>query len=136
MADLPSSRLRLYKPPFWSTGVDCFGPYTIKIGRRREKRWGIIYKCLTTRCVHLDLLPSLDSDSFLMSLRRFIARRGKPYELWSDRGTNFKGGHKELQTAFENMEPELKRQLARQTIDFHFNPPHAPHFGGSLGKGN
>lgn len=131
MADLPSSRLRLYKPPFWSTGVDCFGPYTIKIGRRREKRWGIIYKCLTTRCVHLDLLPSLDTDSFLMSLRRFIARRGKPYEMWSDRGTNFRGGHRELQTAFENMEPDLKQQLAKQTINFCFNPPHSPHFGGT-----
>ncbi|KAK7879199.1 hypothetical protein WMY93_034023 [Mugilogobius chulae] len=131
MADLPSSRLRLYKPPFWSTGVDCFGPYLVKIGRRREKRWGIIYKCLTTRCVHLDLLPSLDTDSFLMSLRRFIARRGKPYEMWSDQGTNFRGGNKELQTAFENMTPELQQQLAEQTINFHFNPPHAPHFGGA-----
>ncbi|KAL4009372.1 hypothetical protein ACER0C_003224 [Sarotherodon galilaeus] len=131
MADLPSSRLRLYKPPFWSMGVDCFGPYPIKIGRRREKHWGIIYKCLTTRCVHLDLLPSLDTDSFLMSLRRFIARRGKSYEMWSDRGTNFRGGHRELQTAFENMEPDLKQQLAKQTINFCFNPPHSPHFGGA-----
>nr|XP_054592608.1 uncharacterized protein LOC107395320 [Nothobranchius furzeri]XP_054592609.1 uncharacterized protein LOC107395320 [Nothobranchius furzeri] len=131
MADLPSSRMRLYKPPFWSTGVDCFGPYTIKIGRRREKRWGIIYKCLTTRCVHLDLLPSLDTDSFLMSLRRFIARRGKPYEMWSDQGTNFRGGHRELQAAFENMEPDLKQQLATQAINFCFNPPHSPHFGGA-----
>lgn len=131
MADLPSSRLRLYKPPFWSTGVDCFGPYLIKIGRRREKRWGIIYKCLTTRCVHLDLIPSLDTDSFLMSLRRFIARRGKPYELWSDRGTNFRGGHKELQSTFESMAPKLQQQLAKQTINFHFNPPYSPHFGGT-----
>ncbi|KAL1255106.1 hypothetical protein QQF64_013167 [Cirrhinus molitorella] len=40
MADLPPSRLRLYKPPFWSTGIDCFGPFTIKIARRTEKRWG------------------------------------------------------------------------------------------------
>ncbi|KAK0155195.1 hypothetical protein N1851_002466 [Merluccius polli] len=38
MADLPLARLRLCKPPFYSTGVDCFGPYTVKIGRRAEKR--------------------------------------------------------------------------------------------------
>lgn len=36
MADLPPSRLRLCKPPFWSTGVDCFGPLSIKLGRRVE----------------------------------------------------------------------------------------------------
>lgn len=57
MSDLPAARLRLFQPPFYSTGVDCFGPFQIKIGRRTEKRWGIIFKCLTTRAVHFDLLP-------------------------------------------------------------------------------
>ncbi|KAL1265549.1 hypothetical protein QQF64_003576 [Cirrhinus molitorella] len=94
MADLPLARLRLYQPPFYSTGVDCFGPFPVKIGRRSEKRWGIIYKCLTTRAVHLDLLHSMDLDSFLMSLRRFVARRGSPAELYSDQGTNFRGGRR------------------------------------------
>ncbi len=69
MADLPSARLRLHKPAFHSCGVDCFVPMLIKIGRRTEKRCGIIFKCLTTRAVHLDLLNSMNSDSFLMALR-------------------------------------------------------------------
>lgn len=130
MAYLPPSRLRLWKPPFWSTGVDCFGPLNIKLGRRVEKRWGILFKCMTTRCNHIELLNSLDSDSFLMSLRRFIARRGHPYELLSDCGTNFKGGDKELRDAFAAMNPHLKEQLSKSQIQFHFNPPNAPHFGG------
>lgn len=131
MADLPPSSLRLYKPPFYSTGVDCFGPMMIKVGRRNEKRWGILYKCLTTRAVHLDLLPNMDTDSFLMSLRRFISRRGKPHEILSDQGTNFKGGDKELKEAFSTLEQAVKDQLAAQQIHFRFNPPNAPHFGGS-----
>ncbi|KAL1282348.1 hypothetical protein QQF64_001151 [Cirrhinus molitorella] len=131
MADLPDARLRIEQPPFWSTGVDCFGPYMIKIGRRQEKRWGIIFKCLTTRCVHLDLLCSMDADSFLLALRRFIARRGKPFELICDRGTNFRGGERELIEAFTEMEPSIQEQLAKQKISFKFNPPHAPHFGGA-----
>ncbi|XP_052456318.1 uncharacterized protein LOC128016040 [Carassius gibelio] len=130
MADIPVSRLRINQPPFWSTGMDCFGPYVIKIGRRQEKRWGIIFKCLTTRCVHLDLLCNMDADSFLLALRRFIARRGKPFELICDRGTNFRGGERELSEAFAEMEPSLREQLANQKISFIFNPPHAPHFGG------
>lgn len=73
MADYPPARLRLTKPPFYSTGVDCFGPFQVRIGRRTEKRWGIVYKCMTTRSVHLDLLESLDTDAFLLSLRRFIS---------------------------------------------------------------
>nr|XP_055033759.1 uncharacterized protein LOC129422083 [Misgurnus anguillicaudatus] len=131
LADLPPCRLNLYKPPFYSTGVDCFGPFAVKIGRRQEKRWGIIYKCLTTRCVHLDLLEHLDSDAFLLSLRRFIARRGKPMELLCDNGTNFVGGDRELRESFESMSATLQEQLAEQKIRFRHNPPIAPHFGGT-----
>ncbi|KAK3544058.1 hypothetical protein QTP86_000868 [Hemibagrus guttatus] len=130
MVDLPSACLRLHKPAFHSCGVDCFGPMLVKIGRRTEKRWGILFKCLTTRAVHLDLLPSMSTDSFLMALRRFVARRGTPAELWSDQGTNFRGGERELREAYAALIPNLQRQLARQKIHFHFNPPSAPHFGG------
>ena len=130
MADLPTARLQLYKPAFYSTGVDCFGPLLVKVGRRHEKRWGIIFKCLTTRAVHLALLSNMDADAYLMALRRFIARRGRPAELWSDRGTNFKGGERELREAFASMVPALQTQLAHQRISFCFNPPAAPHFGG------
>ncbi|KAJ8356221.1 hypothetical protein SKAU_G00190150 [Synaphobranchus kaupii] len=70
MADLPPQRLRLLCPPFYSTGVDCFGPYLVKIVRRTSR----IFKCLTTRAVHLELLNSMDVDAFLLALRRFIAR--------------------------------------------------------------
>ena len=129
MADLPEARLRLYKPPFYSTGMDCFGPMMVTVGRCQEKRWGIIFKCLTTRAVHLDLLRNMDSDAYLMALRRFIARRGTPAELWSDQGTNFKGAERELREPFENMVPVLQQRLARE-IKFNFNPPAAPHFGG------
>lgn len=131
MSDIPPSSLRLFKPPFYSTGVDCFGPLMIKIGRRTEKRWGIVYKCLTTRAVSLDLLDHMDTDSFLLSLRRFTARRGRPYELLSDQGTNFRGGNTELEEAFKEMQPLLRDQLAKEQIRFRFNPPSAPHFGGS-----
>lgn len=125
MADLPSSSLRLFRPAFYSTGVDCFGPMLVKVGRRTEKRWGILFKCLTTRAIHLDLLPNMDTDSFLLSLRRFIARKGKSYELLSDQGINFKGGRRELREAFFALEPALKQQLAAQQIRFKFNLPKA-----------
>ncbi|XP_016393730.1 uncharacterized protein LOC107728153 [Sinocyclocheilus rhinocerous] len=130
MSDLPAARLQLYKPAFYSCGMDCFGPLLVKIGRRTEKRWGILFKCMTTRAVHLDLLPSMSTDSFLMALRRFVARRGTPAEIWSDRGTNFRGGERELREAYAALVPDIQGHLARQRIHFRFNPPSAPHFGG------
>ncbi|KAK0146565.1 hypothetical protein N1851_014104 [Merluccius polli] len=87
-------------------------------------------ECLTTQCVHLDLLNNMDTDSFLMAFQRFTSRRGTPAEILCDQGTNFKGGHKELQEAFNNLSPTIKSVLATRKINFHFNPPYAPHFGG------
>lgn len=63
----------------------------------------------------------------LTSLCRLIAWCGKPSDLWSDQGVNFRGGSKEFQEAFENIELTLQEQ----NIDFHFNPPRAPHFIGA-----
>ncbi|KAI4903701.1 hypothetical protein NFI96_008893, partial [Prochilodus magdalenae] len=130
MADLPPARLRIYKPAFYSTGVDCFGPFVIKVGHRNEKRWGILFKCMTSRAVYIDLLARLYLDSFLMALRRFMARRGRPHEILCDQGTNFRGGEKDLQESFAVLHPDLQAQLASQQIKVKFNPPNAPHFGG------
>lgn len=66
-----------------------------------------------------------------MSLRRFIAKRGTPAELFSDQGTNFRGGEREIREALAGLSPELQLQLAKHKIQFHFNPPGAPHFGGT-----
>lgn len=115
MADLPPGRLRLQKPPFYSTGMGCFGPFHIKIGRCCEKRWGIIFKCLTTRCVYLDLLTSIYTDSFLMALRRFVACHGRPCELLSDQGTNVHGGKRELQKAFASLSLQLQQYPLQPT---------------------
>lgn len=65
-----------------------------------------------------------------MALRRFVSRRGKPAELLSDCGTNFKGGERELTEAFKEMCPAFQEDLAKQQIKFSFNPPGSPHFGG------
>lgn len=86
MENLPKAWLLLFKPHFWSIGVDSFSLYNIKIGRQHEKWWDIILKCLITKCMHLDLLCSMVTDSFMLVLRRFVARQKKQknlMNLWS-----------------------------------------------------
>ncbi len=102
----------------------------IAIGRHNKKRWGVVFKCMTIRAVHLVILHSIDSDSFLMALRRFIIRPGKPFKLLCDQGTNFKAGERELSESFAAMQDEPQSHLASQKIEFVYNPPGAPHFGG------
>lgn len=100
MADLPAARLCLFKLLFYFTGMDHFGPFEFKVGRRLEKRRGVI--CVSLKgAVHLDLLTIFDADVYVMALRQFIACRETPAELFSDQGTNFKGGERELHDSQE-----------------------------------
>ena len=54
---------------------------------------------MTTRAVHVEIAGDLSSDSFILSLRCFIARRGNVKNIRSDNGTNFIGAEKELKAA-------------------------------------
>ena len=51
---------------------------------------------MASRALHIEVTHSLDADSFIQALRRFIARCGSTRTLWSDNGTNFVGAEKEL----------------------------------------
>ena len=88
------------KPPFCYVGVDCFGPFMVKSSRSIVKRYGVLFTCLSNRAVHIEVVHTLDTDAFINSLRRFIARRGKPVQIRSDNGGNFVKGDKELREAF------------------------------------
>ena len=69
MADLPAGRTAYDQPPFTNCGTDLFGPFYIKQGRKRLKRWGVIFTCLTVRCLHLEVVEDADTDSFINALR-------------------------------------------------------------------
>ncbi|XP_064554384.1 uncharacterized protein LOC135439572 [Drosophila montana] len=130
MSDLPIERLSPYTPPFTYTGVDYFGPYDIVVGRHREKRWGVLFTCLTVRAVHLDIATSLSTDSYLCVLKSFVAGRGCPRRMLSDNGTNFRGASRILKDEIERISPVLMERQYPE-LEFTFIPPGSPHMGGS-----
>ena len=72
----------------------------------------------------------MTTDSFLMTLRRFIARRGEPDIIWCDNGTNFVGVEKELKLALQNIDHSIiEKQLALRNIEWKFIPPISPWMG-------
>lgn len=91
MADLPSDRVTAGKPPFTYVGIHYFGPFAAKQGRSVVKRYGCLFTCLTVRAVHVEVAHSLDTDTFINALQRFICRRGRPEVIRSHNGTNFVG---------------------------------------------
>lgn len=76
MADLPKERVLPDEAPFTNVGVDYFGPIDIKRGRSALKRYGVIFTCFSSRAIHLEVTYSLDTDSCINAIRRFICRRG------------------------------------------------------------
>ena len=124
MADLPVDRVTPGQPPFTSVGIDCFGPLQVRRGRSLVKRYGVIFTCLSIRAVHIEVAHSLETDSFLMALRRFIARRGQVKEIRSDNGTNFTGGERELRESINawNLN-KIHEALLQKGIKWNFNPP-------------
>ncbi|XP_071653643.1 uncharacterized protein [Temnothorax longispinosus] len=126
MADLPADRVNAVKA-FSISGVDFAGPFSIVPRRARGassfKTYVCLFVCFTTKATHLEVALSLSTDSFLAALRRFVSRRGRCSLLYSDCGTNFVGAAREL-------EQHMCHATERERIQWSFNPPSAPHFGG------
>ena len=131
MASLPEDRITPSKPPFTYVGVDCFGPFEARRGRSNVKRYGVIFTCLVVRAVHIEVAHSMDTESFINALRRFIARRGQPQEMRSDNGGNFVKGEKELRQAVNAWnQQQVHEFLLQHEIKWTFNPPTGSHHGG------
>jgi len=131
MSDLPADRLH-ENPPFTYSGMDVCGPFHLSegIGTRGRKSsikvWAILFICLVSTAVHVEVLPSLDISHFKNSLRRFFSMRGVCRKLRCDRGTNFVGAHNQEVQASEVLEEEL----GKFNCEWEFNPPRSSHFGG------
>ena len=99
--DLPVERLAYQSHPFTNTGVDYFGPFYVTVRMTSRKTWDLFLTCLTTRAVHVEIVPSMNACSCVMGVERFVSRRGTLDIICSDNGTNFVGAEKELR---ENIE--------------------------------
>ena len=138
MGQLPIERLTP-GPVFDNVGVDYVGPVYIEYGFVRKptivKAYICVFVSLSVKAVHLEVVSDLTTGAFIASLRRFIARRGKPSTSWSDHGTNFVGAAREIKEFIEFLEKQKMQDFisefcSAQNIVWKFIPERAPHFGG------
>lgn len=139
MGTLPSSRVNVGSP-FEKAAVDYAGPIMMRESRRRgpprkNKGYIAVFVCMNTRAIHLEVVSDLTSEAFIAAFRRFVARRGRVRDMYSDNGTNFVGANNQMKTILSEMGQKefcgaVGDAVASMGTDWHFNPPGAPHFGG------
>jgi len=135
MADLPAERL-LRTPPFFHCGIDVFGPFHTRRGKSTrnnpgtDKLWVLLFSCLYSRAVHLEILDNMDTASFKMAFSRFQAIRGECTYLRSDKGSNFMGARNERPEITDETIQQAKSLWEQQGKKWDINPPLASHFGG------
>ena len=130
MSNIPSDQLAITEKPFSNSGVDYFRPIVIKSSIRTRlnppsaKRYGVLFTCLATHAVHLELAYDMSTDAFLLALRRFISRRGFVKVLRSDNGLDFISAEKELKEALKQLNHDkIIDVMSRKNIEWKFNPP-------------
>ncbi|XP_045493308.1 uncharacterized protein LOC123692589 [Colias croceus] len=137
MGDLPDSRCNPALP-FYHTGVDYTGFVDVKASQGRSVRttkgYIVVFVCMVTKAIHLEIVSELTSSAFLSALRRMAARRGTPKHIYSDNGTNFvktnrimSEEYEQLQSIFNN---SFYREITDMKIEWHFNAPAWPTAGG------
>ncbi|UYV82191.1 hypothetical protein LAZ67_21001303 [Cordylochernes scorpioides] len=134
MGDLPMHRI-VKSNPFTKTGIDFAGPFlmkpNIKISKVKLKSYVALFVCFCTKAIHIEIVSDLSSAAFLAALKRFISRRGKPSDIFSDNGTNFRGANNILREQFDILKSStIQKLISNERINWHFIPPSAPNFGG------
>ncbi|XP_070550618.1 uncharacterized protein [Ptychodera flava] len=109
-------------PPFTNVGMDVFGPWAIasrktRAGTSEAKRWAVIFVCLYTTAVHIEVIDSMDTSAFINALRRFIAIRGNIKKLRCDQGTNFIGAKNELRAAAKEPDQDRIKKLLTTELE-------------------
>ena len=132
MAVLPEVKVLPEKPPFTFVDVDYFEPLEVKQGRSRIKIYSCLFTCLTTRAVHIEIAHSLNTDSMITALRRFISVRNYLAQIRSDQRINFTKADKELKEAIEEWNQHKINNFRRQkNIKWISKPPSASHMSGA-----
>ncbi|XP_045541882.1 uncharacterized protein LOC123723347 [Papilio machaon] len=140
MGQIPTARVTP-SHPFSSSGVDYAGPIQVRTtkgrGHKSYKGYIALFVCLATKAIHLELVSDMTTSSFLAAFRRFTARRGHCYHMYSDNGTYFVKAARTLQHEVLEItqKPHLQDIITNIGTQWHFIPTHSPHFGGLWERG-
>ena len=111
-----------------------FGPFVVKNVCKELKWYGALYTCLSSRVIHIEMTYLLNTDLFIMCLKRFISQKRNVRLIRSNNGLNFTGASAELIQAFQEMNhsgiSNYLEEHGGEWINWKRNPP----FAGNIGR--
>ena len=84
--------------------VDCFGPYYVRYGENKVKAYGVLFKCVWSKMINVEVVLSLASNDFIVAFQNHIYSYGIPEYLISDEGSNFTSSFNWLNQCFKSKE--------------------------------
>ena len=101
---LPKPRVNL-TTPFRDTGTDFAGPIMVDFNGAEAKMYILIFTlCLATRGIHLELIPDMSTEQFVLAFIRFTTLYGVPATVYSDQAKSFKKGSNLFNSYFQSSE--------------------------------
>ena len=128
MGQLP--REKSIQAVFVYCGLDFAGPIAVKRSAEGEtiKTWILLYTCMVTRALHLEVVDNMSSETFIYALRRVFARRGVPIKITSDNAKTFRRAAREIaRLDFKEID---KGVLEQHRVTWEFIPEKSPAWGG------
>ena len=118
--------------PFTYVGIDYFGPLQTTYDGNMLKNWICLFTCVTVRAIHLELVENMTCESFLLCLRRFIARKGKPCMIISDNANQFKLGNIVVDKVWNNIinDASVQTYIANEGVTWKCIVEYSPWRGG------
>jgi hypothetical protein len=102
--------------PFKHTGIDFTGHTFVRDEKTGNtvKMYILVFTCLHVRAVHLEILPDMSTEHFLLAFRRFCNMYIVPDFLYSDNAKSFIKGGNMLKNCLKS--DEFQQELTNHNI--------------------
>ena len=120
-----------HRKPFIYVGI-YLGPIFVKDDACLKKNWICLFTCLNIRAVHLELVADMSAANFLLCIRRFIAKRGKPIMIISDNASQIKLGQTIIDKVWKTVsnDNEVQSYISNERINWKYTVDYVPWKGG------
>ena len=103
MTELPKHRVNMVRP-FDHLGVDYTGHIYCREGDKEVKMYILIFTCMNVHAVHIELIPEMSTNHFVLAMVRFCNEYGIPSTIYSDNAKSFISGVHVFEQVFTSAE--------------------------------